>query len=347
MAYYMMILRSRMNLKWLVPFVSILFASPFVPAQSATVESSAAHHRPAQIHPERDVSISAIPGIVAAGAKWDRVWQQVGNSADGIVPAPDGSILAAQAEFSKVVKIDAGGDSSTYLSDTHGGSALSFDRKGKLFAVQRAPQAVVMLAPQRKTVAETFKGKPLGDLGNPNDLVADRKGGIYFTLGEMVHGQFTLGQVYYASRNGDITQLSENLQTNGVILARNEKTLYVTNRTSVVAFDVRPDGRVTNQRELGRLEGGGIGDGMTIDSEGHLYIATNAGVQILRQDGRYLGLIPTPRDMISVCFGGPGKKELYGVGEGSKDSSGQEIVGRSRTIYRLPLLIQGYKGRAK
>lgn len=121
----------------------------------------------------------------------------------------------------------------------------------------------------------------------------------------------------------------------------------MTNGAAVVAFDVRSNGLVANLRELGRLEGGGNGDGMTIDSEGRLYISTNAGVQVLSPDGKYLGLIPTPRGVISVCFAGHDKKDLYVVGEGSKDSTGQEVSGRSRTVYRLPMLARGYEGRSK
>jgi gluconolactonase len=335
-----------MNLKLLLVSASILLSSGSIFGKSAVALQNG-KDRPVQLHPERDTSVSAIPGIVAAGATWARVWQQAGNSADGIVPAKDGSILAAQGEFSRVVKIDGSGNASTYLTDTHASSALSFDRNGNLYAVQRTPQAIGILAPRRETLADSFRDKPLGDLGNPNDLAADSKGGVYFTFGQMIQGRFTLGQVYYAGRTGEITQLSEGLQTNGIVLSRDDKTLYVTNRTSVVAFDVLPSGLVTNQREFGQLEGGGIGDGMTIDSDGRLYVSTNAGVQILGPDGRYLGLIPTPRDIISVCFGGSDKKTLYVVGEGSKDAAGQEISGRSRTIYRLNTLTRGYRGRAK
>jgi gluconolactonase len=335
-----------MNLRVLLASTLVFVNFAPVLGQSAVVVSQE-NRRPAPLHPERDVSVPAIPGIVAAGTKWVRVWQQTGISADGIVPLQDGSILAAQGEFSQIVKIDASGNNSVFLTDTHGVGALSFDRKGNLYAVQRSPQSVVILAPQRRTLADSFNGKPLGDLGNPNDLVADGKGGAYFTLGEMIDGHFALGQVYYASSTGEIKRLSQGLQTNGVILARNDKTLYVTNRTSVVAFDVLRGGAVANQREFGQLQGGGIGDGMTIDSKGHLYISTGPGIQIIGADGKYLGLIPTPRDVISVCFGGLDKKSLYVVGEGSKDASGQETPGRSRTIYRLSMLVSGYKRRAK
>ena len=41
---------------------------------------------------------------------------------------------------------------------------------------------------------------------------------------------------------GVITQYGENLTTNGIILSPDERTLYVTNKDTVAAFDVQPDG---------------------------------------------------------------------------------------------------------
>ena len=151
--------------------------------------------------------------------------------------------------------------------------------------------------------------------------------------------------------SGDLTRLDENLRTNGLILSRDEKTLYVTNGMVIEAFDVQPDGTGTNQREFGKLEAGGNGDGMTIDSAGRIYVSSAPGVQVFSPDGHYLGVIPTPRPIISVAFAGPDKKTLYIVGAGARDASGQEIKEgpqqTGRTIYKIPMLAQGFKGRAK
>jgi gluconolactonase len=92
---------------------------------------------------------------------------------------------------------------------------------------------------------------------------------------------------------------------------------------------------------------------MAIDSEGRIYCATAPGIQVLAADGKYLGLIPMPRNGISVAFSGPGKKTLYAVGNGAVDASGKEITtpagvrNTAMTIYKIPMLSQGFKGRAK
>jgi gluconolactonase len=199
---------------------------------------------------------------------------------------------------------------------------------------------VGVLAPERKTLADSFDGKPLGRL---NDLVADRKGGAYFTV----------GGAYYANAAGRVTSLGENIRANGIILSRDERIVYVTNGNTILAFDIQADGAVTNRRNFGTLEGGGGGDGMAIDAVGRLYVTTGAGVQVLDAEGKYLGIIPTPRPVISVAFSGTGKRTLYVVGSGALGPDGKEFVtpegvrNNAKTIYRVPMLAQGYRGRAK
>src|SRR6185437_7005054 len=120
-----------------------------------------------------------------------------------------------------------------------------------------------------------------------------------------------------------------------------EKTLYVTNGPTVAAFDVQPDGSLTNQREFAKLEAGGNGDGSTVDARGRLYVSSGPGVQVFSPQGKYLGLIPTAQNIISLAFSGPGKKTLYAV------VSLRNASGTSARIISIPMLTAGYKGRAK
>ena len=58
---------------------------------------------------------------------------------------------------------------------------------------------------------------------------------------------------------------------------------------SCVAFDVKADGSLTNQREFGKLRGGQAGDGSAIDQQGRLYVATGASVDVFAPNGDFLG----------------------------------------------------------
>ena len=306
----------------------------------------------AQPAPAREATVSDIPGVVAAGAKWTLAWQGADN-ADGIIGTSDAGLLFAQEQPSRVSKLDGNDKVSVFLENTHGTGALAIDSKGRILGVERTctdpggkpdqcaePTAVAILAPERKILADNFQGKSLGRL---NDLMVNKKGGVYF------NGAGT----FYLNPKGQVGSVGENIRTNGILLSRDEKTLYVTSGSQIVAFDIQLDGTVKNQRVFGMLEAGGPGDGMAIDSDGRLYVSSRPGIQVLSPDGKYLGLIPTPREAISVAFSGPGKKTLYVVGSGALGSDGSElrtpegVRNNAKSIYKISMLAQGFGGRAK
>ena len=286
----------------------------------------------------RTYSVTEIPGVIAAGQQWRFLWQEAGNNGDGIVGTDDGALLIAQNDNSEVLKLEMSGRTSVVYSDTRTGGSLSINAKGAVFIVTRALRTTILqLAPRRVVLADRFQGDPLDCAGtNPNDLTAASNGGVYYTQ----------RGVYYASPAGVVSRYGSNITPNGIILSADEKTLYVTNGPVIAAFDVQPDGSLTNQREFARLEGGGNGDGMTIDAAGRLYVTTNPGVQVLAPDGRYLGLIPTPRAVISVAFGGPEKRTLLVLARGAIDATGTNVANAAQ-VYAIQVVAQGYRGRPK
>src|SRR5262245_20196582 len=66
------------------PCVPAAAAAPAAPAPQGQRQGQRAGAAPAQ-PASRDAAVTAIAGIVGAGAKWTKVWQAGGNSADGIV----------------------------------------------------------------------------------------------------------------------------------------------------------------------------------------------------------------------------------------------------------------------
>jgi len=286
---------------------------------------------PAPAPGPRSYMVTEIPGVVAAGQQWKDIWQVDGNNADGIIATKDGGLLIAQNDKSDVVKLSSDGKTSVAYSGTNTGGSLAMSSKGTLFVANRGLNASVdELAPKRKMLANKMNGDSLDCIGGVlNDISADSKGGVYFTM----------GGVFYADSKGNVTRYGQNLTTNGVVLSADEKHLFVTNGPTVAEFDVQKDGSLTNQHEFGKLEGGGNGDGSTFDTAGRLYVTSNAGVQVLGPDGKYLGLIPTPYGLISVSFSGPDRKMLYAVAR--ENSTNKDwIIG-------IQMIAQGPKGRAK
>jgi gluconolactonase len=304
---------------------------------------------------EVGVQVAAIDGVVAGGARWELVWADF-ETADGIVGMPDGSVVFAQEQTDTIRRLDTENRETILLPDTLGAGSVSVDAQGRLYAVQRSCSdpgrpfsascsvltRVVQLSPEYRLLASTFAdGKPLGRL---NDLIADGKGGAFFTV----------GGAYHVNVQGLVSVVEDkDIVSNGIMLSGDGKTLFVTNNKEVLAFDVQPEGGARGRRVFAALAGDTGGDGMAIDAEGRLYVTASKGVHVLARDGRYLGLIPTPRRAITLAFAGADKRTLYvpmmgAVGpDGKAWTTPQGVRNTAMTIYRLPMLSQGFKGRPK
>ena len=113
---------------------------------------------------------------------------------------------------------------------------------------------------------------------------------------------------------------------NGIVLSPDGKTLYINNcydnesrfpvnsekDNFVWAYDVGADGTMSNGRKFAQLFLTGnvlerkgrssSADGMAIDKQGSLYVATYYGVQIFNSKGEFGGLINLPSFPVSLCF---------------------------------------------
>lgn len=287
-----------------------------------------------------------IPGVVAGGARVQVVAHGL-RGTEGPIAAADGALLLTEQAANVITRIDAEGRRSTLLDNTNGCQGLTFDRTGRLIGVLPATKQIAVLTPARMVLAGAFDGQPFA---GPNDLVADSKGGVYFTDpgGYPPQGQFLthVPAVYYVRPTGAVIKIADDIaRPNGIILSPGEKTLYVANTLGafVIAFDVQPDGSVRNQRNFARLDGiqmtnRGVrsgADGVAVDDAGRLYVTTTIGVQVFNPQGRHLGTIPigNPDGPQNLAFAGADKKTLYIVGDGA--------------VWKVAMLAQGPKDRAK
>lgn len=282
---------------------------------------------------------TAIPGVIAAGQTWKVVWSWEGNNVDGPIAGDNGTLLFANNDAGNVMKLDpATGLATVMHSDTNTGGALSRSKNGALFLAARGLNTSIMqLEPTRRVLASSFRGEPLECIGGVlNDLAADSRGGVYFTI--------TLGGLFYADPQGVVSQYGDGLSlANGIVLSPDEKTLYMTNGAVVMAFDVQANGSLARQREFGKLRGGEAGDGSAVDEQGRLYVATGASADVFAPNGEFLGSIPGPRGMHGVAFGGRDKKTLFGI----VFYGGWGTAGARNQIVAIPTTAQGYTGRAK
>lgn len=287
---------------------------------------------------DQPTHITAIAGVIAAGARWQVVFSSV-ELQDGIIGAPDGGVLIAMQENDVIREIAPDGVSTIYLGGTKGAGALAMGNGGALFAVHRKePTFLSQLLPDRRVIAPTAAGP--ASLGRISDLVADLKGGFYLTGASF----------YYVDPRGALTVLAPGINTNGIALSPDGNTLYVTNTTEVIAFDVPADGMPRNQRVFATL-GDTRADGMAVDAEGRVYVPGVKGIHVLSPQGRELGVIPTARRATSLAFAGRDKKMLYMLAVGANRTDGtmldMQAGPNGRTLYRLPMLTAGFRGRPK
>jgi gluconolactonase len=304
---------------------------------------------------EREAHVQAIPGVVTDGARWSLVWADF-MTADGIVGMPDGGVLFAQEQSDKIIKLNVDGSQHTWFTDMKGPGSIAIDSSGRIFTVQRTCTEplnrelagcneltrVVQIAPEFRLLANSFSdGRSLGRL---NDLIADGLGGAFFTS----------GGIYHASGDGKVTVVAEgDIVTNGLMLSRDGRTLYVTNRDRLVAFDVASDASTSNRRDFVVIPGETFTDGITLDAEGRLYVTAGQGIHVVSETGTLLGTIPTPRASITAAFAGPDKRTLYvpmmgAIGpDGKAWTTPEGIRNTAMTIYTLPMLTPGFDGRPK
>jgi gluconolactonase len=290
--------------------------------------------------PPASFTATSIPGVVAAGTKIELVETELGRT-EGPVAMQDGSMLVSSSNI--ILKVDLSDNVSTFIEDSSRTNAMGWDHQGRLVSVQRAPgnEKVGVLYPpeQVTTLADNYQGQPFDSL---NDVALDKRGGVYFTD--------TQG-IYYLPPGGSVTKIIDEVpRPNGLVLSPDERTLYVHNKDGVymLAFDVAPDGTISNRRNFARYESVRIpghadpswdedngADGMAVDSEGRVYAATNVGVEVFSPRGDLLGVMPVQwgaendniRKPQNLAFGGPDRKTLYIVGAG--------------TIYKVRTLSQG------
>ena len=249
--------------------------------------------------------------IVAPGAVMEKLAGGF-SFTEGPAEDGDGNIYFTDIPNNRIHKWTIGAGLSTFREESGGANGLFFDGKGHLLACQGGSRRLVLISLDGKltVLADQYEGKKLN---SPNDLWPDPRGGIYFTDPRYGNrdGLEQEGEcVYYLSpdRGRLLRVISDMVRPNGVIGTPDGKRLYVTDHgdSKTFVYSINSDGTLA-AKKLFAPEGS---DGMTLDSEGNLYLTTS-GVSVYRPDGTHLGMIAVPERPANVCFGGKDRKVLF------------------------------------
>ena len=171
-----------------------------------------------------ETTATAIPGVIAAGTKVE-VIKSGFSGTEGPIGMPDGSLIFTETQANRITRIDANNQTSTFLENTNGSNGLAFDSKGRLISVQTTPGktliGVIYPKGQEATLSDNYDGKPFG---RPNDLVVDKKGGVYFsepgpnaTPGQPPSTPPLSPAVYYVPPGGKSIRIAEGIERpNGI-----------------------------------------------------------------------------------------------------------------------------------
>ncbi len=220
-----------------------------------------------------------------------------------------GEVYFNDIPSNKAYKIDLDGKVSPWLSNTRQANGQAFGPDRRLYAAAANEVLAYDASGKATVIAEGFHG---------NDLVVRHDGGIYVT--NPVRSGAEPSKVWYINPKGEKTVVDAGLIfPNGIALSPDQTLLYVADSRShwVYSYQVRPEGSLAYKQKFFHLHAPDTADdsgadGMRVDRQGRLYVATRMGIQVCDQPGRVNAIIPTPNGRIAnLCFGGPNFDIIY------------------------------------
>ncbi len=228
-----------------------------------------------------------------------------------------GNIFFTDQPNDRILEWSVDGKLSTFLQPSGRSNGMYFDRTGNLISCADENNQLWSIDPSGKVTVliKEYAGKLLN---GPNDVWERPDGGIYITDPYYKRNYWKRGameqdgqHVYFLSANRKkLTRVTEDLkQPNGITGTPDGKTLYVSDigAGKTWSYAIQPDGSLADKKlfcELGS-------DGMTIDSEGNLYLS-GKGVTVFDPGGRKIENIPIDEPWTAnVSFGGKDRKTLF------------------------------------
>ena len=234
-------------------------------------------------------------------------WKLVGEGyafTEGPAANAKGELFFNDVGKGKTYRITPEGTAVEWLADSKKGDGQNFAPDGRLIAASGLDNAILAWNSkgESQTLAKGFRG---------NDLVVNAEGRIFVT--EPGWDGKSISKIHSISPSGEDTVVDTGLKfSNGICMSPDQSLLYVADSRThwVWSYSVQPDGTLSNKQRYYHLhvpdtaDDSGA-DGMRVDRDGRLYVATRMGIQICDQAGRVNCIVPTPNGRVSnIAFGG-------------------------------------------
>ncbi len=245
--------------------------------------------------------------VLLPGEDWQVVSEGHRNT-DGPAVNGKGEMFFSDPANNRIFRIGLDAKVSVFAEQTNGANGMMFGPDGRLYAGATRT---------RQIVAYGESGGPpevLAEDVATNDLAVNAKGDLYFTD--------TPGKkVWLLPKGGKPRVVDEGIESpNGVLFSPDQSLLYVSDYVGQLswAFQIQPDGSLAHKQRyfyvhMPDAAPRSSADGMAVDADGRVYIATALGVQVFDQIGKCHAIIPAPQraSLSNVEFGGPDFDELY------------------------------------
>jgi sugar lactone lactonase YvrE len=241
-------------------------------------------------------------------------WQPVGEGyrlSEGTAVNAKGEVFFTDIPNSKAYKIGADGKPENFIADTKRANGQAFGPDGRLYAVATGTKQILVYA------ADGTASVVAADIAG-NDLVVGFNGNIYVTEPLAVKNEAS--QIWLIRPDGTKQVVDTGVRfANGIALSPDQSLLYVADYRShwVYSYQVQADGTLAHKQRYYHLhetdaDDQSFADGLKVDREGRLYVATRLGIQVCDQAGRVNAIIPTPNGRITnLVFGGAAFDTLY------------------------------------
>jgi gluconolactonase len=259
--------------------------------------------------------IAAESKIIASGATVEKLAHDFVFT-EGPASDREGNVFFTDQPNDRILKWSIEGKQSTFMQPCGRANGLSFDSQGNLWACADEKNELWRIDPAGKVtvILKDYQGKLFN---GPNDVWIRPGGGLYFTDPYYKRPYWKRGPkemdecVYYLAPDYKTpTRVVNDLkQPNGIIGTPDGTLLYVTDIGSgkTYRYRIMADGSLQEKKlfcELGS-------DGMTIDSEGNIYL-TGKGVSVFDPSGKRIEQIDVPELWTAnVCFGGKDRQTLF------------------------------------
>lgn len=260
---------------------------------------------------------------------------------EGPRPAPDGSLYFSDVHGGGVRRLHADGSIELVVPKRRGVGGIALHADGGLVISGKN------ICHVRDGVTRVLYARD--DVGGFNDLHTDAAGRVY--VGSLRDDPFSTaaerrtGDAYRIDADGQVVTLYDGVGlSNGIGFSPDGRRMYHadTVSTGIVAHDFDDGNIVAGSRRMFATLTRGMPDGLAVDTEGGVWVASYGGGCVTRfaPDGSFDRHIDVPaREVTSLCFAGTDLDELIVVTADNTDDAS-----RGGTIFRLSADLVGVLG---